>query len=111
MILLASLVNLVWALIRHKTLAADTFLTSEQTRNVAAFAIPVVVLVGLTVILGLYVAMVLYLLFMVGLVARHRSWVTIVVSLGTPVILFVLFEYVYLTPLLKGPLEHWLGWY
>ena len=52
LIILASLVNLVWAVIRHKTLATDTFLTSEQTRNVAAFAIPVVVLVGVTVASG-----------------------------------------------------------
>jgi hypothetical protein len=111
LICLASLVNLVWALIRRKTLAADTFLTSKQTRNVAAFAVPVVVLVGVTVIMGLYVAMALYLLFTVGIVGRHRMWVTIVVAVCTPVILFVLFEYVFLTPLLKGPLEHWLGWY
>ncbi len=111
LILLASLVNLVWALIGRKKLATDTFLTSEQTRNVAAFTIPVAALVGVTVVMGLYVAMVLYLLFTVGLVGRHRMWVTICVAVGTPLILFVLFEYVFLTPLLKGPLEHWLGWY
>ena len=111
LITLASLVNLVWALIRRKTLAKDTFLTSKQTRNVAAFAIPVVVLVGVTVCLGLYVAVALYLLFTVGLVGRHRMWVTIVVAVCTTLILFVLFEYVFLTPLLKGPLEHWLGFY
>jgi hypothetical protein len=111
MIVLASLVNLVWAFIRRKTLAADTFLTSKQTRNVAAFAIPVIALVGVTIGLGLYVAMALYLLFTVGFVGRHRMWVTIAVAVATPVILFVLFEYVFLTPLLKGPLEHWLGWY
>jgi|APIni6443716594_1056825.scaffolds.fasta_scaffold361932_1 hypothetical protein len=111
LIVLASLVNIVWAFIRRETLATDAFLTPEQTRNVAAFAIPVVVLVGVTVLLGLYVAMALYLLFTVGLVGRHRSWVTIAVAVGAPVILFVLFEYVFLTPLLKGPLEHWLGWY
>jgi hypothetical protein len=111
LITLASIVNLVWSLIRRKTLATDTFLTSEQKRNVAVFAIPVVVLVGVTVTLGLYVAMALYLLFTVGFVGRHRLWVTIAVSIATPVILFLLFEYVFLTPLLKGPLEHWLGWY
>jgi uncharacterized membrane protein len=111
LIVLASLVNLVLAYIRRKRLAADTFLTSKQTRNVVAFAVPVIALVGVTVILGLYVAMALYLLFTVGLVGRHRMWVTIAVAVGTPVILFLLFEYVFLTPLLKGPLEHWLGWY
>jgi hypothetical protein len=107
----ASIVNLVWAIIRRKRLATDTFLTSRQTHDVVAFAVPVVVLVGVTLWLGLYVAMALYLLFTVGLVGRHRMWVTITVAVGTPVILFVLFEYVFLTPLLKGPLEHWLGWY
>ncbi len=111
LIVLASLVNFVWALVKHKKLAADTFLTSGQTRNVAAFAVPVVVLVGATMFLGLYVGMALYLLFTVGLVGRHRSWVTIAVAVGTPVILFVLFEYVFITPILKGPLEHLLGWY
>jgi hypothetical protein len=111
LIVLASLVNLVWAFIRRKMLAADTFLTSKQTRNVAAFAVPVIALVGVTIVLGLYVAMALYLLFTVGLVGRHRMWVTITVAVGTPLILFVLFEYVFLTPLIKGPLEHWLGWY
>jgi hypothetical protein len=110
-IVLASLVNLVWAFIRRKRLATDTFLTPKQTRNVVAFALPVIALVGVTILLGLYVAMALYLLFMVGLVGRHRMWVTITVAVATPVILFVLFEYVFLTPLLKGPLEHWLGWY
>ncbi len=111
LIVLASLVNFVWAFIRRKKLAGEVFLTGKQGRNVVAFAIPVVVLVGVTVLLGLYVGMALYLLFTVGLVGRHRMWVTIAVAVGTPVILFVLFEYVFLTPLLKGPLEHWLGWY
>jgi hypothetical protein len=111
LIILASLVNLARALHRRGTLETEVFLTREQTRLVIAFAIPVIALVGVAVGLGIYVATALYLLFMVGLVARHRSWVTIAVSLGTPVILFLLFEYVFLTPLLKGPLEHWLGWY
>ena len=111
LIILASLVNLVRAYIRRKTLAADVFLTRAQTRHVAAFAVPVVALVGVAVGLGIYVATALYLLFTVGLVARHRSWLTIAVSLGTPLVLFLLFEYVFLTPLLKGPLENWLGLY
>ena len=111
LIVLASLVNLVWAFIRRKKLTAEVFLTGKQGRNVLAFAIPVVVLVGVTMLLGLYVGMALYLLFTAGFVGRHRSWVTIAVAVGTPVILFVLFEYVFITPILKGPLEHLLGWY
>lgn len=111
LIILASLVNLVRAVLRRKEMAAEVFLTREQTRNVVAFAVPVIVLVGVTIGIGIYAAAALYLLFTVGYVARHRSWLTIAISVGTPVIIFVLFEYVFLTPLLKGPLEHWLGWY
>jgi hypothetical protein len=111
LIVLASLVILVRATLRRKELAAEVFLTREQTRHVVAFAVPVIALVGVAVGVGIYVATALYLLFTVGLVARHRSWLTIVVSLGTPLVLFLLFEYVFLTPLLKGPLENWLGWY
>ncbi len=110
-IILASLVNLVRAVLRRKELAAEVFLTRHQTRNVLAFAVPVIVLVGVAIGIGIYVATALYLLFTVGYVARHRSWVTIAISVGTPLILFVLFECVFLTPLLKGPLENWLGWY
>ena len=111
LIILASLVNLTLAVLRRSTLAAEVFLTRKQTRNVAVFVIPVVVLVGVTMVLGLYVGMALYLAFTVWFVGRHRRWVTIAVAVGTPVILFVLFEYVFITPLLKGPLEHLLGWY
>jgi hypothetical protein len=111
LIVLASLVNLALAVLRRSKLAAEDFLTRNQTRNVAAFVIPVVLLVGVTMLLGLYVAMALYLLFTVGLVGRHRLWVTIAVAVGTPLILFLLFEYVFITPLLKGPLENLLGWY
>ena len=111
LIVLASLVNLALAVFRRSKLSAEDFLTRKQTRNVAAFVIPVVVLVGVTMLLGLYVAMALYLLFTVGLVGRHRLWVTIAISVGAPMILFVLFEYVFITPLLKGPLENLLGWY
>ena len=111
LIILASVVNLVRAVLRREELAAEVFLTREQTRNVVAFAVPVIALVGVTIGIGIYVGAALYLLFTVGYVARHRSWLTITISVGTPLILFVLFEYVFLTPLLKGPLENWLGWY
>ncbi len=111
LIVVASLINVGRAIRQRNTLAAQVFLTRDQTRNLRAFAVPVIVLVGVTIGLGIYVAAALYLLFTVGYVARHRSWVTIAISVGTPVILFVLFEYVFLTPLLKGPLENWLGWY
>ncbi len=111
LIVLASLGNVLRAIIQHKGLAADSFLSRAQGRRVVAFALPVIALVGVAMVLGIYVAMALYLFFSLGVAARHRAWVTIAVSVGTPLLLFFLFEIVFLTPLLKGPLENWLGWY
>ncbi|MFB3817595.1 MAG: tripartite tricarboxylate transporter TctB family protein [Candidatus Methylomirabilales bacterium] len=109
-LILASLVNLVRALVRRGALA-HPFLTRGQAGRLALFAVPVLGLVGVTLLVGIYVAAALYLLFSVGLAARHRLTVALGVSLGAPIILFVLFEIVFITPLLKGPLEALFGWY
>ncbi len=111
LIALASLGNLIRAITQHRGLSADSFLSGVQGRRIVGFALPVIALVGVAMVLGIYVAMALYLLFTLGVAARHRACVTIAVSVGTPLVLFFLFEIVFLTPLLKGPLENWLGWY
>jgi hypothetical protein len=111
LIVLASLVNLVLAVRRRRAAAAVCMLTGVEAQRLVLFALPVLGFVGVTMILGIYVAATLYLLFTVGLVARHRLPVTIGVSLGAPLLLFVLFEIVFRTPLLKGPVEAVFGWY
>jgi hypothetical protein len=90
---------------------AYAFLTREQGRRLVIFALPVLGLVGVALVLGIYVAAALYLLFALGFVARHPLPATIGVSVGAPLLLFVLFEIVFRTPLLKGPLEALFGWY
>jgi len=110
LIVLASLVNLVRAVKRRRA-AVETILTGEEGRRLVAFALPVLAFVGIVMVLGVYVASALYLLFTVGLVARHRLPFTLGFSLGFPLFLFVLFEIVFRTPLLKGPVEAVFGWY
>ena len=59
--------------------------------------------------LGLYVASALYLAFYMRWVGRH-AWPTIVaLSIGIPIVTFVVFEQWFLVPMPKGPLESWLG--
>jgi hypothetical protein len=110
LIVLASLVNLVLA-VRRRNAAAGAVVTGEEGRRLLSFALPIVVFVGVAMVLGIYVASALYLLFTVSFVARHRLPVTVGVSLGFPLVLFVLFEIAFRTPLLKGPLEAVFGWY
>jgi hypothetical protein len=110
LIVLASLVNLGRALVRRRSLG-HAMLTRDQAWRLAGFALPVVGFVGVTRLMGIYVAAALYLLFCVGLAARHRLRVTLGVALGAPLLLFILFEIVFRMPLLKGPLEALFGWY
>ncbi len=110
LIVLASLVNLGLA-VRRRRGAAVSMLTGVEARRLVLFALPILGFVGVTMILGIYVAAALYLLFTVGLVARHRLPVTLGVAVGFPLVLFVLFEIVFRMPLLKGPVEAVFGWY
>ena len=111
LIVLASLVNLVLAVRRRRVTTAVSTLTGVEARRLVLFALPVLGFVVVTMLLGIYVAAALYLLLTVGAVARHCLPVTLGVSLGAPLLLFVLFEIVFRTPLLKGPLEAVFGWY
>ena len=111
LIVLASLVNLGLAVRRRRVTTAVSTLTGVEARRLVLFALPVLGFVAATMLLGIYVAAALYLLLTVGAVARHCLPVILGVSLGAPLLLFVLFEIVFRTPLLKGPLEAVFGWY
>ena len=66
---------------------------------------------GITLLpaLGLYVAAALYLAFSMRWLGNH-GWLLIgVLSLGLPVVTFLIFERWFLVPMPKGPLEAWLG--
>jgi putative tricarboxylic transport membrane protein len=85
------------------------FATRAQLRPVLAVLLPATAMVVVTGLAGLYVASALYLAFYMRWVGRHR-WITIVaLSIGIPVVTFLIFERWFLVPMPKGPLEAWLG--
>ena len=96
------------------------FVTREQLRPVLAVLLPatgLVVLTGGITIgetrllpgLGLYVASALYLAFYMRWVGGHAWLTTALLSLGIPLVTFIIFERWFLVPMPKGPLEAWLG--
>jgi putative tricarboxylic transport membrane protein len=90
--------------------AGKPFVTREQLRPVMQVLWPAVAMVTLTAVIGLYVAAALYLAFYMRWVGRHR-WLTVVlISVGIPVLTFLVFEQWFLVPMPKGPLETWLGY-
>ena len=71
---------------------------------------PAVLAVALMQWLGLYVASALYLGFYMRWVGRHSWAVVIPLSIGIPVLTFLVFEKWFYVPMPKGPLEALLGY-
>lgn len=110
LVILGSLGTMAQAVLGRDGLG-EPAITRMQAARALAFAVPVVGFVALTSVLGLYVAMVLYLFgVMVG--QGGYRWVTAAaVSAGTALVFFLMFEKWLLVPLMKGPIEAWLGIY
>ncbi|MDJ1158659.1 tripartite tricarboxylate transporter TctB family protein [Chelatococcus sp. SYSU_G07232] len=107
-IALASLGVLAQAFVTHRG-TGEAFVSRERLRRVAAFLLPVVGFVFCVVFLGLYVATALYLFAVMLGQGGYRWPFAAVVSLGVTGFFFVLFEWWFKVPLVKGPAEALLG--
>lgn len=86
------------------------FVTREQLRPVLEVLAPATALVVAMHWIGLYAASAVYIGFSMRWIGRH-SWASVAaVSVGVPVVTFLIFERWFLVPMPKGPLEHWLGY-
>ena len=93
-----------------RTATGGPFVTRAQLVPVLKVIIPATAMVAATEIVGLYVASMLYIGFYMRWIGSHR-WTTVVaLSLGIPLVTFLVFERWFLVPLPKGPLETWLGY-
>lgn len=89
---------------------AHSFADSKNLRLVLKVLWPAILAVGLMEGLGLYVASGLYLGFYMRWVGRH-AWATVIgLSIGIPLVTFLIFEKWFLVPMPKGPVEAWLGY-
>ena len=88
----------------------EPFVTRERLRLVLKVLWPATALVVLTHVLGLYVSAGLYLGFYMRWVGHHGWRAVLALSIGVPVVAFLIFELWFLVPMPKGPLEAWLGY-
>ena len=105
-ILIASVVNYIQALAQPDR----SFATWGQLGQVLSVVVPTAVYVAIIPWIGIYISsMVLIAFFMKRL--GNYSWQLIApISIGVPLITFVVFERWFLVPLPKGPIEAWLGY-
>lgn len=104
LLLLASLATLVRWFLRAtpESRSTDEFIPREAIYIVAVTLGALIVLLGMTQVIGLYFALMLFLLFYLKVVGGHTWGVTLGLVIGTPVFIFGLFEYALTIPLPKG---------
>ena len=107
LLILTSGVILVQALLRA---SRKPFVTRERFGPVLKVLWPAAGMVFLTHFIGLYVASALYMGFYMRWVGRHSWLAVIALSIGIPVVTFIVFERWFLVQMPKGPVEAWLGY-
>lgn len=105
-IVIASAVNL-WNTLNEGQ--GDLFAEWGQLRQVFSVVIPTAIYVGVMPFIGLYVASFLFIGWFMRWLGKYR-WITVIaVSIGMPLVTYIVFERWFLVPLPKGPLEEMVG--
>ena len=104
----ASGVVLVSQLLRWRQ-ADPAFAQREELALVIVVFIPMVIYIGAIFATGIYVASALLIGYFMWRYGKYRWRITLPVSIGVPLVFFLVFEKWFLVPLPKGPLENLLG--
>jgi hypothetical protein len=107
-ICIASLVNGVRALLVPAA-KNRAFVEVGQLKMVLMMLVPTAVYVAVIGWTGIYLASAVFIAFFMRWLGKYAWWKVAVVSLGTVVAFFLIFEIWFQVPLPKGPLEALLG--
>ncbi len=89
--------------------ADPAFAQRDELALVIVVFIPMVAYIGAIFATGIYVASALLIGYFMARYGKYRWRVTVPVSVGVPLVFFLVFEKWFLVPLPKGPIEQWLG--
>jgi hypothetical protein len=95
----------VWMGGRSEKLFADW----SQLRSVTSVVIPTAIYVVTLPYLGIYLTSAVLIAAFMKWLGKYAWGITLAVSIGVPVVTYVMFEKWFLVPLPKGPIEDWLG--
>lgn len=87
-----------------------TFVERSQLVMVLKVLVPTIVLVIAINFLGIYVASAIFIAFFMAWLGKYPAYKIVPISIGVPLVLFMMFEVWFLVPLPKGPLEAALGY-
>jgi putative tricarboxylic transport membrane protein len=107
LILISSVVNFIR--IAPKTSDRQLFADWGQLRKVMSVLVPTAIYVALIPWLGIYVTSILLIAAFMRRLGRYDWSIVAAISLGVPLVIFLIFERWFLLPLPKGPIEAYLG--
>ena len=94
----------------RRTDPTELFASWRQLKTVAQLFVPLAVYVAVIGVIGIYVSSALFIAAFMMFAGHYRWLKSLLVSVITVVILFVVFEIQFKVPLPKGPLEAWFGY-
>lgn len=107
-IIIASAVNLTRIFMSVNE--GETFATWRQLRQVASVVVPTAIYVFIIPSIGIYVASMLLIGIFMMWFGKYSMVFAVPLAIGVPIFFFISFEFWFLVPLPKGPLEHMLGY-
>jgi len=110
LIAFGSLANLLFAFVKHRG-SQEIFVEAGRFKAVLGFFLPLLAFAAVSTFLGLYVGTALYIAGAMIFQGRYRWWIGLPVGIGVSLFFFIIFEIGFKVPLLKGPVEAWLGIY
>ncbi|EPE95083.1 tripartite tricarboxylate transporter TctB family protein [Rhizobium grahamii] len=110
LIIVGSLANLVFGFVRHRG-SQEIFVETGRFKAVLGFFLPLLAFAAVSTFLGLYVGSALYIAGAMIFQGRYKWWIGLPVGIGVALFFFIIFEIGFKVPLLKGPVEAWLGIY
>ena len=108
LIIVAGVVNLYQAVTGQ--FGGGRFASWAQLRQVLSVVIPTTLYVASIPFLGIYVTSAVLIAFFMRWLGRYAWPLIAVISIGVPIVTFIVFERWFLVPLPKGPLEEFLGY-
>ena len=105
---LAALVNLARAAMMPAK-NDKPFVLRGQLQLVMTVLVPTAIYAGAITWIGIYAASILFIAFFMRWLGKYAWWKVALVSIGTAVVFFLVFEMWFKVPLPKGPVEAWLG--
>ncbi|OYX74903.1 MAG: hypothetical protein B7Y95_04760 [Rhizobiales bacterium 32-66-11] len=89
----------------------EPFMDTRGFRTVALFFLPIVAMAAISVWLGLYIGMALYIFYAMRVSAGFRTSTSLLTAAIVVAVNFIVFEKLFMVPLLKGPILEYFGIY